>query len=265
MKNPMLSGYANRVYSMFLAVVCALLVAGAGMAGAQETLPAQTPVAAVVAPDAAPTTAVMAVVDKGDVAWMLTSTLLVLLMTVPGLALFCGGMVRSKNVLSVFLQVLVVFSLLIVLWVVYGYSLAFAGGNAVIGTFEKLFLAGVTPASLADTFSPGFKLPEYVFIAFQSTFAGLTGALIVGAFAERMKFTATLLFAVLWFTFGYVPMAHMVWATGGFLFDMGALDFAGGTVVHVNAAVAALVAAIVVGKRLGYGKEAINRTTYLSR
>ncbi|WP_440224294.1 ammonium transporter [Dokdonella sp. MW10] len=201
--------------------------------------------------------AVAPTVDKGDVAWMLTSTLLVLLMTVPGLALFYGGMVRSKNVLSVLMQVLVVFSLLVVLWAVYGYSLAFAGGNAFIGTFDKLFLSGVTIESLADTFTDNVKLPEYVFIAFQSTFAGITGALIVGAFAERMKFSATILFVVLWFTFGYLPMAHMVWAAGGYLFEKGALDFAGGTVVHINAGVAGLVAAYLVGKRLGYGREAI--------
>ena len=143
------------------------------------------------------------IVDKGDIAWMLTSTLLVLLMTVPGLALFYGGMVRSKNVLSVMIQVIVVFSLLILLWAVYGYSLAFVGGGAIIGSFDKAFLSGVSVASLADTFSENVKLPEYVFIAFQSTFAGITGALIVGAFAERIKFSALILFSVLWFTFGY--------------------------------------------------------------
>ncbi|WP_425477053.1 ammonium transporter [Luteimonas cucumeris] len=197
------------------------------------------------------------VVDKGDVAWMLTSTLLVLLMTVPGLALFYGGMVRSKNVLSVLAQVISVFSLLVLLWVAYGYSLAFAGGGAWIGTFDKAFLRGVGIDTLADTFSAGFKLPEYVFIAFQATFAGITGALIVGAFAERARFAAVLLFAVLWFTFGYLPIAHIVWAGPGFLFSRGALDFAGGTVVHINAGVAGLVGAYFVGKRVGFGREAL--------
>jgi ammonium transporter, Amt family len=206
---------------------------------------------------AAAAPAVVGTVDKGDVAWMLTSTLLVLLMTVPGLALFYGGMVRSKNVLSVLIQVMVIFSLLILLWAVYGYSLAFVGGNAVIGTLDKLFLSGVSVDTLSDTFSPAVKLPEYVFIAFQATFAGITGALIVGAFAERIKFAALILFSVLWFTFGYLPIAHMVWGAGGYLLDMGALDFAGGTVVHINAGVAGLIGAYFVGKRLGFGREAL--------
>ena len=194
-------------------------------------------------------------VDKGDVAWMLTSTLLVLLMTVPGLALFYGGLVRSKNVLSVLMQVLTVFSLLLLLWVAYGYSLAF-GGGAVIGGFGKLFLHGVTKDSLVATFTAGVALPEYVFVAFQATFAGITGALIVGSFAERMRFRAVLLFAALWFTFAYLPIAHMVWAgPDGFLYAKGALDFAGGTVVHINAGVAGLVGAWFVGPRLGIGRE----------
>lgn len=260
MNASMLSRCKHRFHTLCLAVLCGVLLAGAGSTLAQDPPPTETAVVAApveAAPVAAAEVAPTPVVDKGDVAWMLTSTLLVLLMTVPGLALFYGGMVRSKNVLSVFLQVLVVFSLLVILWVVYGYSLAFAGGNAWIGSFDKLMLAGVTPETLADTFSAGYKLPEYVFIAFQSTFAGITGALIVGAFAERMKFAAVLLFSVLWFTFGYLPMAHMVWAAGGYLFDKGALDFAGGTVVHINAGVAGLVGAYFVGKRLGYGKEAI--------
>ncbi|MEP6881556.1 MAG: ammonium transporter [Dokdonella sp.] len=188
---------------------------------------------------------------------MLTSTLLVLLMTVPGLALFYGGMVRSKNVLSVMIQVMVIFSLLILLWAVYGYSIAFVGGNAVIGSFDKLFLSGVTVNTLSDTFTATVKLPEYVFIAFQATFAGITGALIIGAFAERIKFAALILFSVLWFTFGYLPIAHMVWAADGYLLTMGALDFAGGTVVHINAGVAGLIGAYFVGKRLGFGREAI--------
>ncbi|SDY86225.1 ammonium transporter, Amt family [Lysobacter sp. yr284] len=207
---------------------------------------------------AAAAAAAKPVVDKGDVAWMLTSTLLVLLMTVPGLALFYGGLVRSKNVLSVLMQVLAVFSLIVLLWVSYGYSLAFAGGNAWIGTFDKLFLKGVNKDSLAATFTAGVALPEYVFVAFQSTFAGITGALIVGAFAERIKFAAVLLFAAIWFTFAYLPIAHMVWyGPDGFLFAKGAIDFAGGTVVHINAGVAGLVGAYFVGKRVGYGREAL--------
>jgi Amt family ammonium transporter len=197
------------------------------------------------------------VVDKGDVAWMLTSTLLVLLMVVPGLALFYGGMVRAKNVLSVLVQIAIVFSLLSVLWIVYGYSLAFSGDGAWVGNLDKLFLKGVTVESLAATFTAGVSLPEYVFIAFQLTFAGITGALIVGAFAERVKFAAVLLFVVIWFTLGYLPIAHMVWAAGGYLFEKGALDFAGGTVVHINAGVAGLVGSYFVGKRLGYGQTAM--------
>ena len=216
-----------------------------------------TPVLAQEPAAAAAAAAVPVTVDKGDVAWMLTSTLLVLLMTVPGLALFYGGMVRAKNVLSVLIQVMVIFSLIILLWAVYGYSAAFVGGNAFIGSFDKLFLSGVTVESLADTFTPNVKLPEYVFIAFQSTFAGITGALIVGAFAERIKFSALILFSVLWFSFGYIPVAHMVWGAGGYLLAMGALDFAGGTVVHINAGIAGLVGAYLVGKRLGFGREAI--------
>ncbi|KRE85980.1 ammonia channel protein [Rhodanobacter sp. Soil772] len=200
--------------------------------------------------------AAVPVVDKGDVAWMLTSTLLVLLMTVPGLALFYGGLVRTKNVLSVLMQVMTVFSLLLLLWVAYGYSLAFSGGGAVIGNLDKLFLRGVGKDTLAATFTAGVSLPEYVFVAFQSTFAGITGALIVGSFAERMRFRAVLLFAALWFTFAYLPIAHMVWyGPDGYLFAKGALDFAGGTVVHINAGVAGLVGAYLVGPRLGFGRE----------
>ena len=196
-------------------------------------------------------------VDKGDVAWMLTATLLVVMMAVPGLALFYGGMVRAKNVLSVLIQVAVVFSLLVVLWVCFGYSLAFSGNGAWIGNLDKLFLRGVGPGTLAATFSEGVALPEYVFAGFQATFAGITGALVVGAFAERVKFAAVLLFSVIWFSLGYLPLAHMVWASGGFLFEKGALDFAGGTVVHINAGVAGLVGAWFVGKRLGYGQTAL--------
>ena len=193
------------------------------------------------------------VFDSGNVAWMLTSTLLVLLMVVPGLALFYGGMVRSKNVLSVLMQVLVVYSVVVLVWVAYGYSVAFTGGNAFFGSFtEKAFLRGI----VADSDAGG--LPEFLFVVFQSTFAGITTALIVGSFAERIQFKAVLLFAVLWVTFGYLPMVHMVWSgEGGFLAHRGVIDFAGGTVVHINAGVAGLVGAWFLGKRLGYGREAI--------
>ncbi|NBD19594.1 ammonium transporter [Aquabacterium fontiphilum] len=204
----------------------------------------------------AATTEAAPTVDKGDVAWMMVSTLLVILMVIPGLALFYGGLVRSKNMLSVLMQVMVVFSLISVLWAVYGYSLAFGGEGLIIGDLSKVFLSGVTVDSLADTFTDNVKIPEFIFIAFQCTFAGITCALIVGSFAERIKFGAVMLFSVLWFTFSYLPIAHMVWGAGGYLLDKGALDFAGGTVVHINAAVAGLVGAYMVGKRIGYGKEA---------
>jgi Amt family ammonium transporter len=213
---------------------------------APEALPAEA-----AAPEVAPT------VDKGDTTWMMISTILVVLM-VPGLALFYGGLVRSKNMLSVLMQVFVVFSLVSVLWAVYGYSLAFGSGSGpIIGDFGKLFLAGVTSDSLSDTFTAGVKIPEFVFIAFQCIFAGLTATLIVGSFAERIKFSAVLLFSAIWFTLSYIPIAHMVWGAGGYLLGQGALDFAGGTVVHINAAVAGLVGAYMVGKRIGYGKEAL--------
>ncbi|MDN5251768.1 ammonium transporter [Betaproteobacteria bacterium LSUCC0117] len=201
--------------------------------------------------------AAAAVVEKGDVAWMMLSTLLVIMMAIPGLALFYGGLVRTKNMLSVLMQVMVVFSLIAVLWAAYGYSLAFGGEGLFIADFSKAFLLGVTPDSLADTFTDNVKIPEYIFIAFQATFAGITCALIVGSFAERMKFAAVLAFCVLWFTFAYLPIAHMVWGSGGYLLDKGALDFAGGTVVHINAGVAGLVGAYVLGPRLGYGREAM--------
>lgn len=197
------------------------------------------------------------VVHRGDVAWMMTSIVLLLMMIVPGLALFYGGMVRAKNVLSVLMQVLMVTSLVLVLWACYGYSLAFTEARPWLGSFAKVFLAGVTPDSLADTFTPEVKLPEYVYIAFQGTFAALTCALIVGAFAERIKFSAVMVFMVLWFTFSYLPIAHMVWGPGGWLLGAGAIDFAGGTVVHINAGVAGLVGAMLVGKRIGYGREAL--------
>ena len=199
--------------------------------------------------------AVEPTVVKGDVAWMMTATLLVTFMAVPGLALFYGGLVRTKNMLSMLMQVTAVFSLIVVLWAVYGYSLALTEGNAIYGGFSKLFLSGVTPDSLADTFSDDYKLPETIFIAFQSTFAGLTCALILGSICERAKFAAVLLFAVIWFTFSYLPICHMVWGPGGYLLDKGALDFAGGTVVHINSGVAGLVAAYFLGSRIGYKKE----------
>lgn len=208
-------------------------------------------------PEATPAVAeaVKAEVVKGDVAWMMVSTLLVTFMAIPGLALFYGGLVRTKNMLSVLMQVMVVFSLISILWAIYGYSLAFTEGTPLLGGFSKLFLSGVSVATLSDTFTPTVKLPEMVFVAFQCTFAGITCALIVGSFAERVKFSAVLLFSVLWFTFSYLPIAHMVWGPGGYLLGKGALDFAGGTVVHINAGVAGLVGAYMVGKRLGLGKE----------
>ena len=199
--------------------------------------------------------ALIATVDKGDSAWMLVATVLVMLMIVPGLALFYGGLVRAKNILSVLMQVLVVAALAIVLWVTYGYSLAFDGGNAIIGGFGKLLLEGVTPQSTVATFSVGVHIPELVYIAFQGAFAAISCALVVGAIAERAKFGAVLLFTALWFTLAYLPLAHMVWAADGFLFKLGALDFAGGTVVHINAGVAGLVGAYMLGPRIGFGRE----------
>ncbi|HEY0663840.1 MAG TPA: ammonium transporter, partial [Thiobacillaceae bacterium] len=228
-----------------------------------EAAPAEAaPAEAAPAEEAAPTR------DKGDIAWMLVATIIVLFMTLPGVALFYGGMVRSKNMLSVLMQVFTVFCLVAVLWVVYGYSLAFTSNasgalDPFIGGLSKVFMSGVTYDSWVETFSKGVQIPELLFAMFQLTFAGITCALIVGGFAERMKFAAILLFTVIWFTFAYAPMAHMVWywggpsaydAASGFLFGKGAIDFAGGTVVHINAGIAGLVGAIMVGKRLGYGK-----------
>jgi len=198
--------------------------------------------------------------DKGDTTFMMLATVLVILMIVPGLALFYGGLVRSKNILSVLTQVFTIFCLISLLWVFYGYSLAFGDGgswNWMIGDTTKLFLAGITPDSTAATFSDGVVIPEYVFVAFQLTFAAITTALIVGGLAERIKFSALLMFSALWFTLSYLPMAHMVWATGGLLFEKGDLDFAGGTVVHINSGIAALVGALVLGKRIGYGRDAM--------
>ena len=247
--------------------------------------PAETP--AVAAPAAAPAAAAPAasapaapVPNKGDTAWMMVSTLLVIMMTVPGLALFYGGLVRSKNMLSVLMQIMVTFSMIVVLWFIYGYSLAFTEGNAFFGGFDRLFMKGIWDNAAgtfanAATFSKGVVIPEIVFAAFQATFAGITCCLIVGAFAERIKFSAVLMFMALWFTFSYAPIAHMVWfwmgpdaytgkevvdamnGKAGYLWQTGALDFAGGTVVHINAAVAGLVGAYMLGKRIGYGKEAM--------
>ena len=284
---------------LFVAALCAAFAIGASpMAAAQA--PAAAPAGeAAKAPDAAPAAAVVAPAaaavaaapaapaakapepNKGDTAWMMVATLLVIMMTVPGLALFYGGLVRSKNVLSVLMQVMVVFSLVVVLWLVYGYSFAFTEGNSFFGGTDRLFGKGLFDAATGAfpnvaTFSKGVVIPEIIFMAFQASFAGITCALIVGAFAERMKFSAVLIFTVIWFTFSYIPVAHMVWfwsgpdaftgldaaksalesAKGGFLWQLGALDFAGGTVVHINAGVAGLVGAYLVGKRVGYGKEA---------
>jgi Amt family ammonium transporter len=213
--------------------------------------------------------------NKGDTAWMMVATVLVVLMTIPGLALFYGGLVRSKNMLSVLMQVFMIFAVIVILWALYGYSLAFTANTPLLGGFDKLFLKGITGDSSAATFSKGVVIPELVFIAFQATFAAITAALIVGSLAERAKFGAVLLFSVLWFTFSYLPIAHMVWywdgpdaindavslkavtANAGWLWAKGALDFAGGTVVHINAAVAGLVGAFVIGKRTGYGRESM--------
>ena len=241
-----------------------------GMSGmaAEAAAPAA---AAAAAPADAAAPAAPVPPNKGDNAWVMVSATLVILMSIPGLALFYGGLVRSKNMLSVLMQVFVVFSLITVLWVVYGYSAAFTEGNEFFGTLDKLFLKGITPDSVAATFSKGVNISELAFVIFQGAFAAITCGLIVGAFAERAKFSAILVFMVIWFTLSYIPMAHMVWywagpdayidaaaaeaagKTAGFLFQKGALDFAGGTVVHINAAVAGLVGAYMVGKRTGLG------------
>ncbi|MEP7303772.1 MAG: ammonium transporter [Caldimonas sp.] len=253
----------------------------AAAASAAATDVASAPMAAGSAADAASAGAPAAsapVANKGDVAWMIVATLLVIMMSIPGLALFYGGLVRSKNMLSVLMQVFVTFSMIVVLWCIYGYSLAFSEGNAFFGGFDRLFMKGMfDPATgtfaMGATFSKGVYIPELLFLAFQATFAAITCCLIVGAFAERMKFSAVLAFMALWFTFSYAPMAHMVWfwmgpdaytgkevvdamnGKAGFIWQMGALDFAGGTVVHINAAVAGLVGAYMIGKRIGYGRE----------
>ncbi|MBO9195676.1 MULTISPECIES: ammonium transporter [unclassified Rhizobium] len=205
---------------------------------------------------AAPAAAAAPVPDKGDTAFMFISTLLVLFMILPGLALFYGGLVRAKNMLSVLMQCTMVAAVMMLIWVIYGYSFAFGGSeSAYWGGTAKMFLAGVTKDSTAATFSQGVVIPEFIFAMFQMTFSAITPALIVGAFAERIKFSAVVLFCALWATFVYFPIAHMVWDANGLLFKMGALDFAGGTVVHINAGVAGLIGAIMVGKRTGFGKD----------
>ncbi|WP_130431709.1 ammonium transporter [Rivibacter subsaxonicus] len=268
-----LIGLAGGAIAQDAASAPAAVAAVAEAASAVAAPVAEAASAAEAAPAAAP------VPNKGDTAWMIVATLLVIMMSVPGLALFYGGLVRSKNMLSVLMQVFVTFSLIVVLWFVYGYSLAFTEGNAFIGGFDRLLMAGIWDNAAgtfanAATFSKGVYIPEIMFACFQATFAAITCCLILGAFAERIKFSAVLLFMTLWFTFSYAPIAHMVWfwmgpdayaskevadamtAKAGFIWQTGALDFAGGTVVHINAAVAGLVGAYMIGKRIGYGKEA---------
>ena len=269
----------------------ALGVAVLGFAGASFAQAASAPevaasAAAMAAPTAAAAPAAAAsaaaapVANKGDVSWMIVATALVIMMSIPGLALFYGGLVRSKNMLSVLMQVFVTFSMIVVLWCVYGYSLAFTEGNSFIGGLDRMFMKGMFDPvkgefAMAATFSKGVYIPELLFMAFQATFAAITCCLIVGAFAERIKFSAVLLFMAIWFTFSYAPIAHMVWfwtgpdafktaadvatetAKAGLIWQWGALDFAGGTVVHINAAVAGLVGAFMIGKRVGYGRESM--------
>jgi Amt family ammonium transporter len=202
------------------------------------------------------TAAAVPTVDKGDTAWMMTSSLLVLMMIVPGLALFYGGLARTKNMLSVMTQVGAVAALTMLVWVGWGYSEAFGdGGSEYIAGFGKALLRGVTSATTAPTFTAGVAIPEYVFVCFQMTFAAITVALVLGSVVERMKFSAVMVFAVIWLTLVYFPIAHMVWASTGLFFTQGALDYAGGTVVHINSGVSALVACLILGKRLGYPRE----------
>jgi len=259
----------NLLGALFAVLLAALPLAVP--AADAPTAPAATAAAdaAATAPAPAPAPAAPAMtVNKADTTWMIVSTLLVILMTIPGLALFYGGLVRAKNMLSTLMHVFTVFCLIAVLWVAYGYSMAFsansaAGLNSYIGGLSKAFFAGMTPDSMAETFSKGVAIPELVFAMFQLTFAAITTALIAGAYAERIKFSAVLVFSALWFTLSYLPIAHMVWFWGGpsayadpsgFLFAKGAIDFAGGTVVHINSGIAGLMGALVLGKRLGYPK-----------
>jgi Amt family ammonium transporter len=271
----------KRLFAL-IALATGIAFAGAALAQDKPAPAAEKPAAEMAKKDEAkPAEAKPAPVpNKGDVAWMLVSTALVLMMSVPALALFYGGMVRAKNALSVLMQVFVVFSLVTVLWFIYGYSLAFTEGNAYFGGLDRLFMKGIADPfrgeyAMAATFSKGVVIPEIVFAVFQATFAAVTCCLVLGAFAERIKFSAVLAFTVLWFTFAYAPIAHMVWfwmgpdaytdpkvvdamnAKAGLIWQWGALDFAGGTVVHINAGVAGLVGAYLVGKRIGYGKEAL--------
>jgi Amt family ammonium transporter len=263
------------LFCMFFAVAVPAYAQDKAADKPAATAPAAAPAVSAAAPAATPAP----VPNKGDVAWMLVCTALVIMMSIPALALFYGGMVRAKNMLSVLMQVFVTFSLIVVLWCIYGYSLAFTEGNAFIGSLDRLFLSGtIDPKgefAMAATFSKGVVIPELLFVAFQATFAAITCCLIVGAFAERMKFSAVLVFMVIWFTFAYTPIAHMVWfwpgpdaytaanlvdglnAKAGLMWQWGALDFAGGTVVHINAGIAGLVGAYMVGKRIGFGREAM--------
>lgn len=248
----------NWIKKVLTSGAVALAIGVTGVVATSTALATTEPIAAAAATAAAAAAPeVKATVEKADIAWMMVSTVLVIMMVVPGLALFYGGLVRSKNMLSVLMQVMTVFSLIAVLWVIYGYSLAFGGEGLFIGNFSKLFLSGVTIESLSDTFTDTSKIPELIFVTFQATFAGITACLIVGSFAERMKFAAVLLFCAIWFTFAYLPIAHMVWGPGGYLLGKGDLDFAGGTVVHINAGIAGLVGAYMIGKRIGYGKDAM--------
>ncbi|VVD69220.1 ammonia channel protein [Pandoraea terrigena] len=278
----LVAAFAGVAGTMGLGSTAALAQDASAPAAASETAspaasaatPAAAPAASAQAAAPAPAAATPVPPNKGDTAWLLTCTALVILMTLPGLGLFYGGLVRSKNMLSVLMQCFIIFSLVVVLWSIYGYSIAFTEGGAFFGGFDRLFLKGMTPDSVAATFSKGVNVPEYAYMAFQGAFAAITCALIVGAFAERAKFSAVLLFTVIWFTLSYLPMAHMVWfwagpdaytdpaaadaatAHAGWLFQKGALDYAGGTVVHINAAIAGLVGSYMVGKRVGFGKEA---------
>ena len=275
-KAPVSAPAASAVASAPAASAPASAASSAPVASAPAAAAASAP-----APAAAPAAAAPAEVpNKGDTAWMMVATAFVILMTIPGLALFYGGLVRSKNMLSILMQVFMIFSVIIVLWCLYGYSFAFTEGNAVIGGTDRLFLKGIYDATTgtfatAATFTKGVVIPEYVYVVFQATFAAITCGLIIGSFAERAKFSAVLVFIVIWFTFSYLPIAHMVWfwtgpdpikdattaaterAKGGWLQRQGALDFAGGTVVHINAAVAGIVGAFMIGKRVGYGRESM--------
>ena len=266
---------ALTAFSVMLSGAALAEEAASAPVAVEAPAPAAAPAVEAPAAEASAPAAAAPVLSKADNGWIIVATAFVILMSIPGLALFYGGLVRTKNALSVLIQVFVIFALISVLWVVYGYSLTFGAAGSYFGDFGKIFLAGVTPDSLAATWSKGIVISELIYVAFQGAFAAITVGLIVGAFAERIKFSALLIFAVIWFTFSYVPVAHMVWfwagpdaytsaeaaaeagAQAGMLFQWGALDFAGGTVVHINAAVAGLVGAFMVGKRIGFGKESM--------